>query len=46
VAELRSRTRLNVAYATLCLSETGWNMQKAMEAFQQSQGSLPPDAYE
>ena len=34
VNQLRAHTGLNDAYARLCLTETEWNLERALEAFQ------------
>ncbi|KAK6359967.1 nuclear mRNA export, poly(A)+RNA binding protein [Orbilia brochopaga] len=46
ITQLMGQTGLTQAYAKMCLDETGWDLAKAMEAFNtvRSSGSLPPDA--
>ena len=45
VAELQKQTGLIPAYAKLCLEQTGWTFDKAMEAFNNARANLPADAF-
>ncbi|KAG0133151.1 hypothetical protein HOY82DRAFT_268667 [Tuber indicum] len=45
--QLMAQTRLRSDWATMCLSETGWNIERAWKAFLEAKanGAIPPDAY-
>jgi nuclear RNA export factor len=45
--QLMAQTRLRSDWATMCLSETGWNIESAWKAFLEAKanGAIPPDAY-
>ncbi|KAF3932501.1 hypothetical protein ABW19_dt0209690 [Dactylella cylindrospora] len=46
ILQLMSQTGLTEQYAQLCLDQTGWDLAKAMQAFNEvrASGNLPPDA--
>ncbi|KAF3902079.1 hypothetical protein ABW21_db0200999 [Orbilia brochopaga] len=46
IAQLMGQTGLTQSYANMCLEQTGWDLAKAMDAFNlvRSSGTLPPDA--
>lgn len=46
IAQLMSQTGLTPTYAQMCLDQTGWDLAKAMQAFNEvrASGTLPPDA--
>ncbi|PWW78758.1 hypothetical protein C7212DRAFT_355419 [Tuber magnatum] len=45
--QLMAQTGLRLDWATMCLSETGWNMDSAWKAFLEAKanGAIPQDAY-
>jgi len=43
--DLHTQTRLNAQFCFQCLSETGWNLQAALQAFEAAKASIPPEAY-
>lgn len=43
--ELTGRTRMTIEYSGLCLSENGWNLEKAYLAFEGAKGTLPQEAF-
>ncbi|KAF2403920.1 NTF2-like protein [Trichodelitschia bisporula] len=45
VTELCRLTGLNVGYSTLCLQETGWAFDAALQAFQSAKDRIPPEAF-
>ncbi|KAI9205836.1 uncharacterized protein BJ171DRAFT_580486 [Polychytrium aggregatum] len=45
VYEISSRTHLNYAYSLQCLSDCGWQMTTALEAFHRHKSNIPSDAY-
>ncbi|KNC96593.1 uncharacterized protein SPPG_08177 [Spizellomyces punctatus DAOM BR117] len=45
VIEFAKATGLNYKFSFQCLSETGWSMPNAMDAFQRVKHNIPPEAY-
>jgi nuclear RNA export factor len=45
VAEVQRQTGMNAQYAALCLEQTSWRLEAALESFQQAKGNIPPEAY-
>jgi nuclear RNA export factor len=45
VTALSQRTGMRADYSKQCLEENGWDMDKAMVAFQNAKAALPPDAF-
>ncbi|KAI9098686.1 hypothetical protein DFS34DRAFT_618521 [Phlyctochytrium arcticum] len=45
VIEFSKVTGLNYSYSLQCLSETGWSMNDAMQAYQNVKANIPPEAY-
>ncbi|CAD6571634.1 MAG: nuclear mRNA export, poly(A)+RNA binding protein [Cyphobasidiales sp. Tagirdzhanova-0007] len=45
MAQLHSQTRLNVQFCFQCLSETGWDLQAALQAFEAAKASIPSQAF-
>lgn len=43
--QLHTQTRLNAMFCYQCLSETGWNLAAAMQAFEAARASIPPEAF-
>ncbi|EPS39451.1 hypothetical protein H072_6777 [Dactylellina haptotyla CBS 200.50] len=46
IAQLMGQTGLTQKYAEMCLDQTGWDLSKALQAFNEvrASGTLPPDA--
>ncbi|KAK6526419.1 nuclear mRNA export, poly(A)+RNA binding protein [Orbilia ellipsospora] len=46
IAQLMAQTSLTQKYAEMCMEQTGWDISKALQAFNEvrNSGSLPPDA--
>ncbi|CAN6674497.1 mRNA export factor Mex67p [Trichomonascus vanleenenianus] len=45
IEKLMGQTRLNAQYARMCAEQAGFDLQRALQLFQQSQPQLPPEAY-
>ncbi|PVV00236.1 hypothetical protein BB559_000002 [Furculomyces boomerangus] len=45
INKISAVTGLNQDWSTKCLLETGWDPQKALEAFNILKGSIPPEAF-
>ncbi|EON61995.1 hypothetical protein W97_01213 [Coniosporium apollinis CBS 100218] len=45
VAQLSAATRMNATYSRQCLEESGWNLERAVVAFESARASLPADAF-
>lgn len=45
MAKLHQASGLNAQYCFQCLTETGWDLPAALQAFQAARASLPPDAF-
>lgn len=45
IEKLMQQTRLNAQYARMCAEQAGFDLNQAFALFQQSQGTLPPNAY-
>lgn len=43
--QLHAQSRLNAQFCFQCLSETGWNLQAALQAFEAAKASIPPEAF-
>ncbi|CZR50750.1 related to mRNA export factor MEX67 [Phialocephala subalpina] len=43
--QLMEKTGMTLNYAALCLSETGWDLEKAFAAFTANKDKLPADAF-
>lgn len=43
--KLAVETGMNLQYSALCLTETGWDLEKAYVAFQANKAALPAEAY-
>ncbi|KAL7009345.1 nuclear mRNA export, poly(A)+RNA binding protein [Cystobasidiomycetes sp. EMM_F5] len=43
--QLHEQTRLNAQFCYQCLSETGWVLQNALQAFEAAKASIPPEAF-
>lgn len=46
VEQVRSRTRMNAQYATMCLEQNGWDLEMAVKNFEEIKGSIPAEAYQ
>ncbi|KAB8299221.1 hypothetical protein EYC80_001314 [Monilinia laxa] len=44
--KLAVETGMNLQYSALCLTETGWDLEKAYVAFQANKANLPAEAYQ
>jgi hypothetical protein len=45
MGQLHAQTRLNAQFCFQCLSETGWNLQAALQAFEAAKASIPAEAF-
>jgi nuclear RNA export factor len=45
VAEVQRQTGMNAQYAAICLEQTNWQLEAALESFQQAKANIPPEAY-
>jgi nuclear RNA export factor len=45
VAELQRVTGMNAAYAQMCLEQTGWKFEAAVDSFESVKGNIPPEAF-
>jgi nuclear RNA export factor len=45
VAEVRRLTGMNEAYSAMCLEQTSWRMDAAVESFHAVKATIPPEAY-
>ncbi|BEI86932.1 hypothetical protein CcaverHIS002_0702780 [Cutaneotrichosporon cavernicola] len=45
IAAVRQRTGMNAAFSELCLSQNGWDVDRAVINFGEIRSSIPPDAF-
>jgi nuclear RNA export factor len=45
VEEVQRQTGMNLQFSTMCLEETGWRLEAALESFQNIRGNIPPEAF-
>ncbi|KAF2674437.1 NTF2-like protein [Microthyrium microscopicum] len=45
VAEIMRQTGMNLQYATMCLEQTEWKFDTALESFNQAKANIPPEAF-
>lgn len=46
IAQLRQATGMNVAFATLCMAQNGWDLETARRNFEEIKGTIPPEAFQ
>jgi nuclear RNA export factor len=46
VAEVGRRTGMNEAYSTMCLEQTGWRLDAAVESFVSIKATIPAEAFQ
>jgi nuclear RNA export factor len=45
VVEVARLTGMNEAYSAMCLEQTGWKVDAAVESFRSVRGNIPPEAF-
>lgn len=45
IAEVQRQTGMNAHYSALCLEQTNWRVEAALESFAQAKGNIPAEAY-
>ncbi|KAK4687923.1 nuclear RNA export factor, partial [Tremellales sp. Uapishka_1] len=46
ISQVRQRTGMNVTFATMCLSQNEWSLEKALQNFEEIKSSIPAEAYQ
>jgi nuclear RNA export factor len=45
IAAVRQRTGMNANFSELCLSQNGWDVDRAVANFEEIRATIPPDAF-
>jgi nuclear RNA export factor len=46
VQQLRQRTGMNQDFATMCLTQNGWDFEVALKNFEEIKGTIPAEAFQ